>query len=113
MSPDSNASAKNDSMQMLDRVEELVSLLIDDALSDERFEELSGMLEKSLEARSRYVEAIQLHVDLREYYARRGGAEVSDRTPVLGLLGAEIRTDLLPPSESGVHGGVHGLDAGS
>ncbi|QDU90165.1 hypothetical protein Pla175_35660 [Pirellulimonas nuda] len=101
-----------DSTQMLERVEELVSLLVDDALSDDRFEELTALLEKSLEARSRYVEAIQLHVDLQEYYSRRTLPERG--APVLGLLGAEVRCDLMSPNDSAVGGlDASGLDTGS
>lgn len=106
------SNAEFDSTEMLDRVEELVSLLVDDVLCEESFHELSTLLEQSMAARSHYVDAIQLHVDLREYYSRRGAPE--REAAVLGLLGADVRCDLLSPSDSGIAGlDISGLETGS
>lgn len=69
----------------LDRVDELVSMLLDDELSDREMRELNALLEGTPEARKRYLGLMQLHTDLVEYYRPPEQAPV--KSPVLGFLG--------------------------
>ena len=54
--------------ERLDRVDELVNLMLDDQLVDENVRELETLLTDSPEARTQYVGMVQLHADLIEYY---------------------------------------------
>ncbi len=78
----------------LDRVDELVSLLIDDELAEENVRELETLLVDSPEARCQYVGMIQLHTDLIEYYNPRSYA--AGTSPILAHLTESI--DVVPPS---------------
>lgn len=54
--------------ERLDRVDELVNLMLDDQLVEENVRELETLLIDSSEARTQYVGMVQLHADLIEYY---------------------------------------------
>ncbi len=58
-------------MTLLDRVDELVSALVDDYITDADFAELEATLLTSRDARSRYIDDMQLHVDLIHHYRPR------------------------------------------
>ncbi len=74
----------------LDRAEILVSMLIDDYISDVEFTELSGMLNTSADTRRLYVDTMSLHVDLLNYFAIDDNP-ATQKPLVLGFLG-----DLMP-----------------
>ena len=79
----------------LERVDELVSLMLDDELDNERVTELETLLLDSREARDQYLGLVQLHADLIEHY----GAESTGVSPVLAALGGAptAASPLVPP----------------
>lgn len=83
----------------LDRVDELVSQLLDDELGDAEFSELEGILMQSGKARAEYVGLMQLHADLIDYYnpQRPAGTE----SPVLSSLTQIV--DVMPPVPNQPH----------
>ncbi len=58
-------------LTLLDRVDELVSALVDDYITDAEFAELEATLLTSRDARSRYIDDMQLHVDLIHHFRPR------------------------------------------
>lgn len=70
----------------LERVDELVSLMLDDELDNDRVTELEGLLLDSSQARQQYVGMVQLHVDLIEYYNPKSAIA----SPVLAALNTDI-----------------------
>jgi hypothetical protein len=58
-------------LTLLDRVDELVSALVDDYITDADFAELEATLLTSRDARSRYIDDMQLHVDLIHHFRPR------------------------------------------
>lgn len=71
-------------LTLLDRVDELVSALVDDYISDAEFAELEATLLTSRDARSRYIDDMQLHVDLIHHFRPR--SEPMIPTMVAGLM---------------------------
>lgn len=78
----------------LDRVDELVNLMIDDKLDDPHIAELEGLISENPEARSQYVGMLQLHADLLDYYNPKSLAE--ETSPVLASLAG--LADVAPPT---------------
>lgn len=78
----------------LDRVDLLVSALVDEHISDAELQELESLLEESLEARQRYMQGMQLHANLMQHYQPVDATDLTKKSPVLGFLG---------PDESGIH----------
>lgn len=68
-----------------DRVDELVSLLVDEAIEEPQVRELEKLLQDE-PLRGRYIDNIQLHCDLLEYF-KKGKTEEELKSPVLGFLG--------------------------
>jgi hypothetical protein len=54
---------------MLDEAEALTWALLDDQLAEADAARLATLLEENQEARARYIECIQLHVDLQDHFA--------------------------------------------
>jgi hypothetical protein len=69
----------------LDRAEALIWALLDDQLGEAERTELSKLLEEDAAVRVRYVECVQLHVDLAEHYGRKV-AETAPGSVVLSHL---------------------------
>lgn len=80
--------------EKLDRVDELVSLLLDDELADQNVSELEALLLDSQEARTQYVGMIQLHTDLIEYYNPR--SMIGANSPILANFITSV--DVTPPT---------------
>lgn len=91
----------DDPMSTLDRVDYLASIMLDEVISDTQFEELSGLLKSDGDARNRYVENVQLHVDLMQYFGASSDSQSSSifKTPVLGTLGMDPSQN---PEDSGI-----------
>lgn len=53
-----------------DRVDELLSLFFDDCLDDQQAAELNELLLSDPEARSRSLDAAQLHADLHAFFSK-------------------------------------------
>ena len=79
----------------LDRVDELVSYLVDEVIDERQFAELEGLLQEDHQSRVRYIEDVQLHCDLLALHSPDQGRVIKPGMPVLGSLGL--------PDESGVH----------
>lgn len=92
--------------QMLDQVDLLVSELLDDVISDDRFVKLEQMLESSEAARKRYVQGMQLHSDLVQHFQPEKGADLANgNSPILGMLSQADPTSAGPspiaPNDAG------------
>jgi hypothetical protein len=77
----------------LEEAEALIWALLDDQLDDAEMRRLSKMIEEDATVRARYIDCVQLHVDLREHFGR-AAAEKAPGTVVLanllpGLPGAQ------------------------
>lgn len=80
----------------LEETEALIWDLLDERLDDAGFARLSQSLEANATVRSRYMECVQLHVDLQEHFGRQaldakqqagGTAVVTDLPGLAGLPG--------------------------
>lgn len=65
----------------LEEAETLIWALLDDQLDNAETGRLGRMIEVNAAVRSRYIECVQLHVDLREHFGR--AAAVNDPSPVV------------------------------
>lgn len=85
----------------LNRVDELTSLLLDEAISESQVAELERVLQDHPDARRRYIEEMQLHCDLMDYFSevRGDSPDKSNRPAILTMLGQD-------PSGSGLNQGV-------
>lgn len=61
----------SDAEFQLEETEALIWDLLDDRLDDASFERLARMLETNPSVRTRYIESLQLHVDLQEHFGRQ------------------------------------------
>jgi anti-sigma factor RsiW len=85
---------------ILDEAEALTWALLDDQLSEADAARLSKLLEENQEARTRYIECVQLHVDLQDHFAP--GSAPQEKAPGVvvlpnlmpGLPGADARTPI-------------------
>jgi hypothetical protein len=75
----------NEMETRLEEAEMLIWSLLDEQLSEADSRRLTAMLEKDAAVRGRYLECVQLHVDLREHFGRQS-AEKSTGTTVLPNL---------------------------
>ena len=88
MSSPLQGPSPQDREALLDAAEELIwSVLDDQDVDDTRIRELEALIAGSTEVRDRYLECVQLHVDLQEHFAV-GPLETKSKanTPVLGNL---------------------------
>ena len=69
----------------LQEAETLIWAMLDEQLDSADMERLAKMIEEDAEIRSRYLDCVQLHVDLREHFGRQA-AEQSKGTVVLPNL---------------------------
>lgn len=89
--------------QKLDRVDELVSLLVDEVIDEPQFRELESLLQENDQTRLRYVEGMQLHCDLMDYFAPERDKAANSAT-VLSMLGGTDDSGIhftLPPTTPG------------
>ena len=86
----------SDAALKLQETEALIWDLLDERLDDAGFARLSRSLEANATVRSRYMECVQLHVDLHEHFGRQaldakeqagGTAVLTDLPGVTGLPG--------------------------
>ena len=86
-SEDQNPNELSPAEQMLDEAENLIWALLDDHLEDADSARLTQLMETQPAVRARYVECVQLHVDLSMHYSdRAAGAGPAGGTPVLPNL---------------------------
>jgi hypothetical protein len=89
---------------VLERVQELTWALLDEQISDDEMSLLDNLLLSDDAARNRYVECVQLHVDLLAHYASpapAASAKPISKSPVLGFLnsGTPPLSFDFPPAE--------------
>lgn len=66
-----NRPRPNDADLQLEEAETLIWDLLDERLDDAGFARLSHLLEENATVRSRYMDCVQLHVDLQEHFGRQ------------------------------------------
>ena len=89
--------------------EQLVWALLDEQITDEEFRRLEQLIVSDDQARATYLQCVQMHVDLSDYYAKNQSAQSDSqddesqasgpqRSPVLGFLGQGMPTmPIMPP----------------
>jgi anti-sigma factor RsiW len=81
---------------MLDEAESLIWSLLDDRIEDADLARLTKLLEEDAAVRWRYVECVQLHVDLQQHFGRPAAG--SKPAPcVLGHLPSGFAAESFPP----------------
>ena len=80
-----NDSLPADMNARLDEAEALIWSLLDEQLDERSTQRLASLLEQDAAVRARYVECVQLHVDLREHFGREA-AEKGTSSAVLPNL---------------------------
>jgi hypothetical protein len=82
---------------LLEEVESLTWALLDDQLDEADGTRLTQLLEAHEDARARYVECVQLHIDLQNHYAGEPTAAPGDKSK-----GATVLPNLMPGGMPGV-----------
>jgi hypothetical protein len=77
--------------KLLEEAESLTWALLDDQLDAADAARLARLLEENDAARTRYIECVQLHVDLKDHYAPPATAGAGEK-----LKGVPILPNLLP-----------------
>jgi hypothetical protein len=67
-----NHPLRSEAEYELEETEALIWNLLDDQLDDAGFDRLSQLLVKNATMRDRYLQCVQLHVDLQEHFGRQG-----------------------------------------
>src|SRR5688572_15917248 len=86
----SNDKSDDDAV-VLDQVQELTWALLDDNASEDDVVRLQGLLNSSQSARQDYLQCVQLHVGLHDYFAAAPESEkprATGKSPILGFLNA-------------------------
>jgi hypothetical protein len=80
-----------------ERVQELTWALVDEQINQDEMQLLEGLLLSDDQARSTYIDCIQLHTDLSVHFAKAasGPATPDAQSPVLSFLGG-----MVPPVDS-------------
>lgn len=66
-----NRSPSSDFERQIEESEALIWDLLDDELDEADFARLVSLLEENSTVRSRYVDCVQLHVDLQDYFGKK------------------------------------------
>jgi hypothetical protein len=66
-----NRSPSSDFERQIEESETLIWDLLDDELDEADFARLVSLLEENSTVRSRYVDCVQLHVDLQDYFGKK------------------------------------------
>ncbi len=70
----------------LEEAEALIWAMLDDQLDDVEMRRLSKMIEDDATVRARYIECVQLHVDLREHFGRAAAEKAPSIVVLANLL---------------------------
>lgn len=86
--PNENEICHADAALQFEEAEALIWDLLDETLDEAGIARLSKLLEEDAALRSRFVECVQLHVDLHEHFGRQtqGGKQSSSDATVLSDL---------------------------
>jgi anti-sigma factor RsiW len=93
---DKDLTPAESAVLLLDEAESLIWALLDDQLETAETTRLTQLLNENEDVRRRYLECVQLHVDLQDHFSAREA--VAARTPILpnllpsGLTGAPTNT---------------------
>ncbi|HMO64223.1 MAG TPA: hypothetical protein PKE47_03175 [Verrucomicrobiota bacterium] len=83
---------------VLEEAENLIWALLDEQLDAADATKLAGLLEQNDAVRRRYIECVQLHVDLQDHFAAAQAAGSPPATPVL----PNLMPGALPGSEASI-----------
>lgn len=83
---------------LLDEAENLIWALLDDQLGDADTARLSELLQNHEEVRRRYVDCVQLHVDLQGHFAGAPGGHAPQTSP---NVPSAVLTGLMPGNLTG------------
>jgi anti-sigma factor RsiW len=92
---DNDLTPAESAVLLLDEAESLIWALLDDQLEAAETTRLTQLLNEHEEVRRRYLECVQLHVDLQDHFSAREA--VAAKTPILpnllpgGLTGADTQ----------------------
>ena len=99
--PESADTTAADTEAKFDRLDELLSSILDDNITDAQVHELGQMLENDPAARERYVQGMQLHADLMTHFQPERAKFNPLASPVLGMLDSSDSGIIMPPSIAG------------
>ena len=84
---DRDLTPSESAVLVLDEAENLIWALLDDQLDSAETTKLAKLLETNEQVRRRYLECVQLHVDLQDHFAGAGAKEAGKPgTPILPNL---------------------------
>jgi anti-sigma factor RsiW len=83
---DDNDGRSTEPEQRLEEAESLIWSLLDERLDDADTRRLAQMIEEDAAVRARYIECVQLHVDLREHFGRQAAEKGKDAVVLPNLL---------------------------
>ncbi len=98
--PPERGGRPGDLEPLLDEVEQLTWSLLDENINEDEFARLEQVLVDENAARQTYLDCVQLHVDLQQYFAEEPAAATSgaSRSPLLGFLeGVPSPLNVQPP----------------
>jgi hypothetical protein len=81
-----NTPGLSDAEMMLEEAETLIWALLDDTLQDGEAERLTTLLETNATVRSRYIDCVQLHVDLQQHYGCPAVPASSEKSASGGVM---------------------------
>jgi len=86
MSQNENPSRLPGAEPLLDEAETLIWALLDEHLDKADADRLLKMIEENAAVRTRYIECVQLHVDLKEHFGRQEAAKAKGPVVLPNLL---------------------------
>lgn len=70
----------------LEEAETLIWAMLDEQLDRAEMDRLCKMIEENAAIRARYIDCVQLHVDLREHYGRAAAEKAPEAVVLANLL---------------------------
>lgn len=80
-----NQPHRNDADLLLEEAETLIWDLLDDEMDDQAIGRFTQLLEESPAVRARYIDCVQLHVDLQDHFGRKSAQESGASTEAVVL----------------------------
>ena len=83
---------------LLDQAEQMIWNMLDDNLPEGDVQKLETLIQENEQVRSLYVDCVQMHADLSDYFGQipEPGVPQPPKSPVLGSLG-----DTMPDANTG------------
>jgi hypothetical protein len=79
-------SRPNAAELQLEEAETLIWAMLDEQLDRAEMDRLCKMIEENAAIRARYIDCVQLHVDLREHYGRAAAEKATGAVVLANLL---------------------------